>query len=145
MNYNEWIEALETIKKTRRNTLLLEKLEKEEVNENFQKQLSERIDSIAREKLKASIKRAKADIAMMFKDETSLEMIINSFKKDMIFIHRFINLKALDEEMRTYILNQIVIVSNDVFDLLEKESIKIDSTGMYKKIISKKRFKRDDI
>ena len=41
MNYNEWIEALDTITKTRRNNILLEKLEKEEVNENFQKQLIE--------------------------------------------------------------------------------------------------------
>ena len=71
MNYNEWIEALDTITKTRRNNIHLEKLEKEEVNKNFQKQLSDRIDSVVREKLKTCIKIVKKEINMIFNDENS--------------------------------------------------------------------------
>jgi hypothetical protein len=145
MNYNEWIEALDTITKTRRNNILLEKLEKEEVNENFQKQLSDRIDSVIREKLKTCIKRVKKEINMMFNDENSLELIINNFKKDIEYIKRLNQLKALDPEMRDYINNQIYILCDEIFDLLANESVKIDGTGMYKQIINKKRIKRDDI
>ena len=88
MSYEEWINSLEIINKSRRNTNHLEQLEKEDINPNIEKQLSERIENTIKDKLKSTVKRVKREISSMFKDENSLEFILSSFQKDLIYLKR---------------------------------------------------------
>ena len=145
MNYNEWIDKLNIIESTRRNTQVLEELEKEEINSNFDKQLSDRIQKVIIAKLKKVIKKTKRDISMLKKDSNALELIINNFKKDLLYIRRITLLKQLNEETRLYYLNQIYLVNEETFNLIEDESLKIDDSGIYKQIIKRKRIKKDEI
>ena len=145
MNYNEWIDAINTCKSTNRNRNILNKMKESLYNENINTQLEPKLLDLIQFKITKCIKGLIKRISYMYTDANSLDMMVHILKKDILYIKELCYLKQISNENRNMLLDLVYDNTNQVFDILEKESVKNDPTGMYKLIINKSRVKRSEL
>ena len=142
MNYNEWLDLIELIKNSNRNTTYLQKMINAENNDNITEMLKPKLVELITEKTTKAIKNIIRNSNEMFKNPNSLELCINTFTKDIDYIYELCNLKQIDNTTRETIMESIKKEVDNIYDILIKKSLEIDRTGMYKIILEKKKNKR---
>lgn len=145
MNYNEWLDAINTCKMTSRNRNILNKMKESLYNENINIQLEPKLLELIEFKITKCIKSLIKRVTYMYNDANSLDMMIHMLKKDILYIKELCYLKQISNENRNMLLDTLFESTNQVYDILESESIKNDQTGMYKLIINRSRVKRSEL
>lgn len=145
MNYNEWLDTIELIKKSNRNRQYLEKMINAENNKNINELLEEKLLDLINYKLNKAINKITININEIFHNTSTIDFSLNDFKKDIKYIKNICNLKQISNNTRERLLETIYQSSDKVYEIIIKKSLEIDRTGMYKSIINKTRIKKEDI
>ena len=145
MNYNEWLDTIELIKKSNRNRQYLEKMINAENNKNINENLEEKLLDLINYKLNKAINKITININEIFHNTSTIDFSLNDFKKDIKYIKNICNLKQISNNTRERLLETIYQSSDKVYEIIIKKSLEIDRTGMYKSIINKTRIKKEDI
>ena len=145
MNYNEWLDTIELIKKSNRNRQYLEKMINAEDNKNINELLEEKLLDLINYKLNKAINKITININEIFHNTSTIDFSLNDFKKDIKYIKNICNLKQISNNTRERLLENIYQSSDKVYEIIIKKSLEIDRTGMYKSIINKTRIKKEDI
>ena len=145
MNYNEWLDTIELIKKSNRNRQYLEKMINAEDNKNINELLEEKLLDLINYKLNKAINKITININEIFHNTSTIDFSLNDFKKDIKYIKNICNLKQISNNTRERLLETIYQSSDKVYEIIIKKSLEIDRTGMYKSIINKTRIKKEDI
>ena len=145
MNYNEWLDTIELIKKSNRNRQYLEKMINAENNKNINELLEEKLLDLINYKLNKAINKITININEIFHNTSTIVFSLNDFKKDIKYIKNICNLKQISNNTRERLLETIYQSSDKVYEIIIKKSLEIDRTGMYKSIINKTRIKKEDI
>ena len=140
MNYDEWINAIETLLK-RNDEEIKNKLLNDEINPNFSSMLEPKIKELIKEKLKKSINDIIRNLDFVLVDSNNLDMALNDFKKKIKFIYELINIKVLTEEDKVELDNLIKERTEDVYDILLNEARITDEYGIYESIVKNNRIK----
>lgn len=140
MPYEEWLDNLEILKKENNNEIL-EKLKNEEINNNINNMLYPKIIFIIKEKFKTSINKIITDLYLMFDDKNYLDLYLINFKKNLKFIQEMINLKQIPFDKKENLKKEIIEGTDEVYDILIKESRKEDPTGMLELTIKNNKIK----
>ena len=145
MNYNEWLDTIELIKKSNRNRQYLEKMINAEDNKNINELLEEKLLDLINYKLNKAINKITININEIFHNTSKIDFSLKNFKKDIKYIKNICNLKQISNNTRERLLETIYQSSDKVYEIIIKKSLEIDRTGMYKSIINKTRIKKEDI
>lgn len=145
MNYNEWLDTIDLIKKSNRNRQYLEKMINAENNKNINELLEEKLLDLINYKLNKAINKITININEIFHNTSTIDFSLNDFKKDIKYIKNICNLKQISNNTRERLLETIYQSSDKVYEIIIKKSLEIDRTGMYKSIINKTRIKKEDI
>lgn len=141
MTYQEWLDNIKILSSNQNNIELLEKLEKEEINEAILEMLIPKLQELITIKTNNSIKNIMNNLEMIFTDVNELDYILVKFKKEITFINRIINLKQIPPHIQHNIKKSFKDDINEVYGILKKEADIIDYTGSYSQIIKNNEYK----
>jgi Zn-dependent M32 family carboxypeptidase len=142
MNYNEWLDIIELLKRSNRNYQYLERIKKTAYNQNIEEMLTPKLEELIIEKLKKAIRNVINDIKETFHNPNSLDIAICNFEKDIQFAKDICLIKQISEDTRNRLIDYIEKEKDIVYEILIKKALEIDPSGMYKSIIEKKKKKR---
>ena len=106
-------------------------------NSNINEILEPKLIELVTEKTTKALKRILNNLNEIFKNPNSLTLSIRNLEKDKNYIFELCNLKQIKQETQIKLINTINEEINNVYNILEKKSLEIDKTGMYKRMIEK--------
>lgn len=139
MNYNDWLDLIDQVEKSNRNTIYLQKMEDADNNININEMLQSKLVDLITNKLAKAIRRIVNNINETFRNPNTLELTIINFDKDIQYILKICNLKQIDNDVKSKLITTVNDEANKVYDILIEKSLEADRTGMYKTIIEKKK------
>ena len=139
MNYNDWLDLINQVEKSNRNTIYLQKMEDADNNININEMLQPKLIDLITNKLAKAIRRIVNNINETFRNPNTLELTIINFDKDIQYILKICNLKQIDNDVKSKLITTVNDEANKVYDILIEKSLEVDRTGMYKTIIEKKK------
>ncbi len=139
MNYNDWLDLINQVEKSNRNTIYLQKMEDANNNININEMLQPKLIDLITNKLAKAIRRIVNNINETFRNPNTLELTIINFDKDIQYILKICNLKQIDNDVKSKLITTVNDEANKVYDILIEKSLEADRTGMYKTIIEKKK------
>ena len=74
MNYNEWLDIIDLLKRSNRNYQYLERIKKSAYNQNIEEMLTPKLEELIIEKLKKAIRNVINDIKETFHNPNSLDI-----------------------------------------------------------------------
>ena len=143
MTYNEWLDCIEELKNSN-NYLILDKLEKEDVNENINSMLEPKLLELIDYKFRSGVSNIVVNLKDMYSDQYYMDLLLLNFKKDIIFIKKLLRLKQISNESSLELENKLKDDLEDSYKILEEESVKVDDTGNLLMIIRNNKIKWSD-
>ena len=143
MTYNEWLDCIEELKNSN-NYLILDKLEKEDVNENINSMIEPKLLELIDYKFRSGVSNIIVNLKDMYSDQYYMDLLLLNFKKDIIFIKRLLRLKQISNESSLELENKLKDDLEDSYKILEEESVKVDDTGNLLMIIRNNKIKWSD-
>ena len=143
MTYNEWLDCIEELKKSN-NYLILDKLEKEDVNENINSMIEPKLLELIDYKFRSGVSNIIVNLKDMYSDQYYMDLLLLNFKKDIIFIKKLLRLKQISNESSLELENKLKDDLEDSYKILEEESVKVDDTGNLLMIIRNNKIKWSD-
>jgi len=137
MTYNEWLDLIELVKNHNRNIDYLNKMKESIQNSNINELLEPKLIELVTEKTTKALKRILNNLNEIFKNPNSLTLSIRNLEKDKNYIFELCHLKQIKQETQIKLINAINEEINNIYNILEKKSLEIDKTGMYKRMIEK--------
>ena len=139
MTYNEWLELIDLVKRSNRNTTYLDQMLAAPNNESINEMLKPKLVELITDKFAKAVKRIINNISEVFKNPNSLDFAITNFEKEIQYLLKLCNLPELDNTTKEELISTITKERNNIYDILINRSLKIDRSGMYKLIIEKKK------
>lgn len=144
MNYEEWLNAIETLKKGNIDKTLLETLQNTEINENINTMLVPKLIELIKARFSISINKIIKNLSEIFSDINYLDMALVNFKKEINYILELIKLKQIPAAEKIELRKEIVDGVNETYRILTEEAINVDSKGTYAQIIEYNKIKWSD-
>lgn len=144
MNYEEWLNAIETLKKGNIDKALLETLQNTEINENINIMLIPKLIELIKTRFSISINKIIKNLSEIFSDINYLDMALVNFKKEINYILELIKLKQIPADEKTELRKEIIAGVNETYRILTEEAINVDSKGTYTQIIDYNKIKWSD-
>lgn len=144
MNYEEWLNAIETLKKGNIDKALLETLQNTEINENINIMLIPKLIELIKTRFSISINKIIKNLSEIFSDINYLDMALVNFKKEINYILELIKLKQIPADEKTELRKEIIAGVNETYRILTEEAINVDSKGTYAQIIEYNKIKWSD-
>lgn len=144
MNYEEWLNIIDTLKKGSTDKTLLEKMQNAEINENINNMLIPKLIELIKARFTISINKIINNLGEIFSDINYLDMTLVNFKKEINYIKELIELKQIPVNQKIEISNEIIQGVNDTYKILNNEAINIDPKGTYAQIIEYNKIKWSD-
>ena len=124
MNYEQWLEKIEELKKSNINTEKLNILKNESLNENIFDILEPKLIDLVNTKLIN-------ELPMMFDDINYLDLLLTEFKKELSYIKELIEIKQISQVSKSELYKSLSEKINSVYDILLKEAKRTDQTGIF--------------
>lgn len=140
MTYDEWLNNIEELKNSN-NYAILEKLEKESLNENINHMIEPKLIKLISDRLIVSLNKLTNNLLDIYTDPYKMDMVLVTFRKDIDFSLRLLKLKQISSESYKDTYEGLKSQVNESFSILEKEAVNIDSTGNLMMIIRNNRIK----
>lgn len=144
MNYQEWLDNIQKLEQNQNDIKILEKLEKEEINNDIQEMLTPKLQLLITNKTNYIISNLIKEIEIMYSDINQLDYSLVKFKKDVGFIYRLINLKQIPTNEQDYIKKKFKEDIKETYNILKKEADIIDYTGAFSQTITNNEYKWSD-
>lgn len=144
MNYQEWLDNIQKLEQNQNDFKILEKLEKEEINNDIQEMLTPKLQLLITNKTNYIISNLIKEIEIMYTDINQLDYSLVKFKKDVGFIYRLINLKQIPTNEQDYIKKKFKEDIKETYNILKKEADIIDYTGAFSQTITNNEYKWSD-
>jgi hypothetical protein len=143
MNYNEWLDAIEKLKKYN-DQELKEKLLNEITYGNMNILLEPKLINMIEEKYIAITNSIIKELEIMFQNEMELDFHMSSFKKNMKFLDDLTYLKPISIDKGKELRNRLKKENNEIYDILINSAIERDSVGKLAMIIENNKYKWSD-
>ena len=128
MNYEEWIECINKLKKSNdediKNKLL------NEYNDNLKDMLIPKLIDLIKEKFGIAVKKIMDNLDDIYSDNNMLDMHLVRFRKDVIFDYKLTDMKELPDNVKDGLRDMIKKETKKVYDAITKEANIIDPTGV---------------
>lgn len=128
MSYEDWLDNIDKLKSNVCNLEIIEKLQNEDINENINYLLKDKLDELVDITFANSIQKIIRNIEFLFEDQYELELTLINFKKKINAIMSIASLKQFGNDSEL-IKENIRRETDRVFKLLEKESLMFDDIG----------------
>ena len=143
MSYSEWLEVIDILK-NKNDQLLIEKIQKEEINKNINSMLVPKLLELIKYKFTKSTSNIIKNIEEIFTDNNMLDLILVKFKKDLKIVEELTYLKQINIDIQNDIRNSLKLETIKIYDLLLKEANNIDNIGLLSITIKNNMFKWSD-
>ena len=143
MNYQEWLDAIEELTKSN-NFLILEKLEKEPINESINHLIEDKLINLINNRTQYSLNKIVIELNNMYSDQYQFDMQLIIFKKDIEFSLRLLKLKQISKEKYDEALSDLKKEVEESYKILDKTALEIDPNGNLSLIIKNNRIKWSD-
>jgi len=140
MNYQEWLDAIEELTKSN-NFLILEKLEKEPINESINHLIEDKLINLINNRTQYSLNKIVIELNNMYSDQYQFDMQLIIFKKDIEFSLRLLKLKQISKEKYDETLSDLKKEVEESYKILDKTALEIDPNGNLSLIIKNNRIK----
>lgn len=131
MNYEQWLEKIEELKKSNINTEKLNILKNESLNENIFDILEPKLIDLVNTKFEKSVSKLINELPMMFDDINYLDLLLTEFKKELSYIKELIEIKQISQVSKSELYKSLSEKINSVYDILLKEAKRTDQTGIF--------------
>ena len=140
MSYEEWLNNIEAL--TNKNDYnILKEIENATYNPNIETLLTPKLEDLFNIKLAKSINNIVNSLEMIYKDQNELDMCMIEFKKNIEFIYRLSKINQLKPEKQKELIDRLKKESDNTYDILEKQAVRIDNIGIFQMIIRNNRIK----
>lgn len=145
MNYESWINTLDSLKEGYIDKDALKKMQESEINDNINGMLIIKIEDLIRNRFQKTIDKIINNLSEIFTDINYLDLTLVNFKKEINYITEIVKLKQMPIEKQTELQNLIKNGTEKTYDILTNEAINIDPKGMYALTITNNKIKWSDI
>ena len=121
MNYEQWLEKIEELKKSNINTEKLNILKNESLNENIFDILEPKLIDLVNTKFEKSVSKL----------INYLDLLLTEFKKELSYIKELIEIKQISQVSKSELYKSLSEKINSVYDILLKEAKRTDQTGIF--------------
>lgn len=140
MNYEQWLNFIEELK-INITSEKIKKIQNIEYNENIQGILEPKLINLVKEKFQNIISKIIKELPLIFSDINYLELNLINFKKQITQLLELIKIKQFSINNQTKLIEMIKTESNNIYDILMKESNKNDPTGIFSMTINNNKIK----
>lgn len=130
MNYNEWLNILDSLENTNQSEELLKKLQNTNLDSNINSKIIPHLENTIINRMNLSIKKKINDLDYIFTDQNTLDLTLVTFKKEIKYNLALTELKQLPKENQEKLKETIKKQVNEVYEILKKEAIREDPTGV---------------
>lgn len=141
MQYEEWLNIIETLNSSSTNLDILKKMQNADVNPSFNNMLTPKLENLIKNKFNNSVNKIIKDLGEIFSDINYLDLSLLNFKKEINYTIELCKLKQFPSDKQNELLETIKIETDNVYNILCKEADKIDYTGGTSIIIKNNRIK----
>ena len=143
MTYEEWLNNIELIR-NKDDINILKIMETTPYNDNIYNILYPKLQEVIESKLVKSINNIIKNLDFIYHDDNYMDICMIEFKKNIVFLEKLIKIPQIKPEHQTALINKLREDVDKTYDILEKESIKIDDKGILQMIIRNNRIKWSD-
>lgn len=140
MNYEQWLNFIEELK-INITSEKIKTIQNIEYNENIQGILEPKLINLVKEKFQNIISKIIKELPLIFSDINYLELNLINFKKQITQLLELIKIKQFSINNQTKLIEMIKTESNNIYDILMKESNKNDPTGIFSMTINNNKIK----
>ncbi|MBQ2639464.1 MAG: hypothetical protein IJF92_01730 [Bacilli bacterium] len=128
MSYEEWIECINILKNSNNEDIKNKLLD--EYNDNLKDMLIPKLIDLIKYKFNLSVQNILNNLDNIFSDNNILDMSLVRFRKEVLFIYSLTDIKEFTENNKNGLKDMVKRESKEVYDILIKESNKVDPTGI---------------
>ena len=135
MSYADWLDLLEKFNNTNLDNESLEKLLSLEGNPAFNERLVPVFGELIGARLQLSTNKIIDELNNIFDDQNYMDFMLVSFKKEVNYLIKMLDVKILDQADRIALKAQIKEKVDKIYELLDKKALEIDYTGVLSMLI----------
>ena len=135
MSYADWLDLLEKFNNTNLDNESLEKLLSLEGNPAFNERLVPVFGELIGARLQLSTNKIIDELNNIFEDQNYMDFMLVSFKKEVNYLIKMLDVKILDQPDRIALKAQIKEKVDKIYELLDKKALEIDYTGVLSMLI----------
>ena len=135
MSYADWLDLLEKFNNTNLDNESLEKLLSLEGNPAFNERLVPVFGELIGARLQLSTNKIIDELNNIFDDQNYMDFMLVSFKKEVNYLIKMLDVKILDQPDRIALKAQIKEKVDKIYELLDKKALEIDYTGVLSMLI----------
>ena len=135
MSYADWLDLLEKFNNTNLDNESLEKLLSLEGNPAFNERLVPVFVELIGARLQLSTNKIIDELNNIFEDQNYMDFMLVSFKKEVNYLIKMLDVKILDQPDRIALKAQIKEKVDKIYELLDKKALEIDYTGVLSMLI----------
>ena len=135
MSYADWLDLLEKFNNTNLDNESLEKLLSLEGNQAFNERLVPVFGELIGARLQLSTNKIIDELNNIFEDQNYMDFMLVSFKKEVNYLIKMLDVKILDQPDRIALKAQIKEKVDKIYELLDKKALEIDYTGVLSMLI----------
>jgi hypothetical protein len=135
MSYADWLDLLEKFNNTNLDNESLEKLLSLDGNPAFNERLVPVFGELIGARLQLSTNKIIDELNNIFDDQNYMDFMLVSFKKEVNYLIKMLDVKILDQPDRIALKAQIKEKVDKIYELLDKKALEIDYTGVLSMLI----------
>ncbi|MBR6949973.1 MAG: hypothetical protein IKH54_07310 [Bacilli bacterium] len=135
MSYADWLDLLEKFNNTNLDNESLEKLLSLDGNPAFNERLVPVFGELIGARLQLSTNKIIDELNNIFDDQNYMDFMLVSFKKEVNYLIKMLDVKILDQADRIALKAQIKEKVDKIYELLDKKALEIDYTGVLSMLI----------
>ena len=135
MSYADWLDLLEKFNNTNLDNELLEQLLNQEGNPSFNERLVPHFGELIGARLQLSVNKIIDELNNIFDDQNYMDFMLVSFKKEVNYLLKMLDVKILDQPQKMELKTQIKEKVDKIYDLLDTKALEIDYTGVLSMMI----------
>ena len=143
MNYQEWLDVIETLRVSNKDDLI-KRIAEEPENPNISNLLAPKLDQLIKDRFQKSINKIIGSLETMFEDENNLDLDLLNFKKEVLKTKELLENKQMTEDHKQILNDMIKRECDNVYNILIKEADRDDDTGVLSMVIKNNRIKWSD-
>lgn len=144
MNYEEWLNLINSLNNTNTNKKALEMLKNAEINNNFNELLIPKLEDLIFNRFEKSVNKIINDLNNIFSNVNYLDLALTNYKNEIKYILELIKLKQIPIETKLKLFDKVREQTDNVYNILKKEASNIDQTGIYEMTINNNKIKWSD-
>jgi len=130
MNYNEWLNTLDSLQNTNLNENILKKLQDTNLDSNINIKIIPHLENTIINRMNLTINKIIKELNEIFTDQNSLDLKLVTFKKEIKYNLALASLKQLPPENQQKLKETIKNQVTEVYNILKREALSLDPSGV---------------